>query len=386
MKLKHIIIFFYYCALIGSQFPIAPGVSWMDVFCIPLLIYVLANTKRLNISEDIIARTSIVYAIIMIASGILNTTLTNTVFVNFTRNFIEGIIAYLALSVSLKGEKEIIRFSYLSFFYAAAYLLITNISILTSIEYDANFSGVSSDVYGGRNGMAVTNLLVIILLTYHIFFWKNKKANIVLVLFPFLVFNIIFSASRFSVISLVIFIAFVILFMSGRMKMSNKIILILFLAVIPYLVSMLESRMDSGVMSYSSELLQNKITKNEDGGFAYRLNDLNFLVIKNWLNVTPAYSWLFGDGISITHGIFSFTFCATGLVGFLYFIISHLKMIVVFWKRKKYEKYIAALIFIFILNDIVTNSRFIIGMNTMIYMGMLAYFNRSTQVVKIGKQ
>ena len=153
-------------------------------------------------------------------------------------------------------------------------------------------------------------------------------------------------------------------------------------AALPYLVTVLESRIDSGVMSYSSELLHNKITLNEDGGFAYRINDLNIAVIHQWLEQTPFYMWLFGDGISITHGVLSFTFCCTGIIGFIYFLLSHVKIVVSSLRGSSIKKYVAFLVFVFFFNDIVTNSRFIIGVNTLLYMGILAYLISSDKILK----
>lgn len=382
MKSNLIIIVLFFCALVGVNYPVITGVSWADLFVVPLFIYVILNLKSIKINNDIIAYTSIIYAIIMLISALINATITDTIFLNFFRNYIEGCIAYLALKRAINNERDFKIFSYIAILYCVLYIFMISRSFSTIIGGGGKFSSLNSEIYGGRNGMAVTNLLLIILLSYIVYFWRTTKSYIVFLLFPFLIFNIIFSASRFSVISLALFVLFFVIFMTKEIKTIHKMGLIIIIIAIPFFVEHLTSNMDVDAMMYSSELLNDKITQNEDGGFMYRLNNLNYKVIVNWLDNTPVYKWILGDGISITHGVFAFTFCCTGIVGFFYFLVSHIKMIILVWKKSLIGKYLAFFIFIFFLNDIVTNSRFIIGLNTLIYMGMLALMS-NTIVLKI---
>ena len=381
MNSKIIIILLFFCALIGTNYPIAAGVTWADIFVAPLFFYTLANNWIKISNKDIIAKFSLVYAGLMLFSALSNGTIDDTVFLNYFRIYVEGCVAYASLQIALKGEKEKKFFGCMSFMYAITFLLLTSMAMSSSIGERENFNDLSSGLYGGRNGMAVTNLLLIILLTYFVFLWQNKKVTFVFVLFPFFVFNIIFSASRFSVISLFIFVLFVVIVMMNKLKRKNKIFIIAFAIVMPFTIDSIMSFMDADMMSYSSELLNKKMSNDSEAGLVFRLNELNIKVIYDWINDTPIYLWLFGDGISITHGIFSFTFCSTGIIGFLYFTITHYKMIKYYWKKARPYKYIAVLIFVFFLNDIVTNSRFTIGANTMLYMGMLAFFNRTSSMI-----
>lgn len=369
--MKKIIICLFFCALVGTQFKIIQGVYWSDFFCFPLLIYALFNIGSIKVNKDLIARTSFVYSGFLLMSGFVNGTLTNTVYLNFTRIFVEGAIAYVSLVIAIKSEKELLFFKWLFYIYSVVFLVLSATSLTMSMELEGNFQAL--DIQSGRNGMAVTNLLIVIMLSFLVLRSPKSVDKIFFLLFPFLVFNIFFSASRFSVISLGVFVIFM-LYWTWKKFSAKRIVVLLFIAAfLPYVVELLMSKVDSNIMDYSSELLTEKITKNEDGGFAYRLFDLNIDVIKQWSKEVPIYMWFFGDGKSITHGIFSFTFCCTGVLGFLYFVISHIKMIIWFWRKSFICRYISFLVFIFFFNDIVTNSRFIICVNTLIYMGMLAY-------------
>ncbi len=361
----------FFSALIGTQYKIIQGVTWADIFCVPLLIYVLSNLSIVRLNKDIIGKSTLVYSLILLLSGLVNRTITNTIFLNYTRIFIEGSVAYIALVISLSGVKELKWFKYSFYLYSILYLFLFESSLMTEVEIEGDFQTL--DIMNGRNAMAVSNLLIIMMLTFLMFTTKIKFEKFFFILYPFLIFNIFFSASRFSVISLIFFGLFIIYWFLKRFSVRNVVLLLIAVAIIPSLVSYISSHVDSSVMDYSSELLRDKITKNEDGGVSFRINEMNFVVMKEWLNETPVYKWLLGDGISITHGIFSFTLCSTGFIGLFYFIISNCKIVVSFWKKSAFDKYIAFVVFIFFFNDIVTNSRFIIGLNTLIYMGMLAY-------------
>lgn len=381
--MRRIIILFFFGALIGTQFSVITGVRFSDFFCVPLFIYALFNIRRIGFDCNLIAKYSLWYSFILLISGLVNGTITNTVFINFTRIFFEGTVAFCALYIALKTEKELRFFVTLFYIYSLYFVLTFASSLSATIADEGNFQAL--DILNGRNAMAVSNLLIVIMLTFMLLTSQKKVDKTVIVLFPFLIFNIFFSASRFSVISLALFGIFLLYWLRSKISKQNTLILLASIVVLPFFVQMIESRIDTSVMDYSSDLLNDKIANNEDGGFAYRINDLNIRVISDWLNDSPIIMWFFGDGISITHGIFSFTFCCTGVIGFLYFLITNIKMIWVYMRRSKTGQYIAFLIFVFFLNDIVTNSRFIIGLNTLLYMGMLAFMLSFESLERIKK-
>ena len=369
--MRKIILILFFAALIGTRFKVAPGVAWSDFFCVPLVLYVLMNLRQLSLKRNIVARVSVVYSIILLLSGLLNGTITNTVYLNFTRIFIEGVIVFLSLLLAIKDNKDIRLFFVLFVIYTVTFLIYSRDSVASSAEAYDNFQML--DIQGGRNGMAVTSLLITAMLTFFALFISIQHRKLVYILFPFLIFNIIFSASRFSVISLGLLGAVVFYLMRDKLSFKSIVFYVLAISALVYFVNIIMSGISSGVMDFSSELLENKLSENEDGGISYRINDLNIKVIAQWLESTPGYLLFFGDGRSITHGVFSFTFCCTGIIGFLYFVSTHIKMIVEFWKKDKIGKYISTVILLFFLNDIVTNSRFIIGVNNLLYMGILAF-------------
>ena len=172
-----------------------------------------------------------------------------------------------------------------------------------------------------------------------------------------------------------IFAAFVLYWQRRSISFRNIFFILLGCAAVYYIVPILTQSVDSTFMNTSTELLTNKLEKNEDGGFMYRLMDLNILWIADWLDETPFFMWFFGDGASITHGILSFTFCCTGLIGCIYFCYSSIKMAMKSYKSGFYGQYLCFVIGLYFLNDMVTNSRFIISQNTLIYMGILAYIS-----------
>lgn len=369
--MNRFIIFLFFCALIGTSYEVTQGVFWSDFLCVPLFLYALFFIRKLDFKKNIVAKSSIVYSLILLLTGLLNETCTDTIFLNFTRIFVEGTVAYTSLVIALRCNKELVFFRCLFYIFSVYFLIFSAISLTSSIELEGNFQAL--DIQSGRNGMAISNLLLVIMLSFLIILSKYSKEKVLYVLFPFFIFNIFFSASRFSVISLGLFSLFIMYWLRKKISAKGACLVLVFVAILFYVVETIMHNIDSNVMEYSSELLEDKITKNEDGGFAYRLFDLNFDVINKWVQDTPYYMLFLGDGKSITHGIFSFTFCCTGVIGFSYFVFSHIRMVLHYWHSSSICKFMSFLIFIFFFNDIVTNSRFIICVNTLLYMGMLAF-------------
>ena len=369
---NYLFIIIFFCTLVGHRFEIMTGVSWADVFTLIQVFLLLVNWKYIKFRNDIISKFTFGYLVILIVSSLLNGTFENTVFINIARNYTEGIIAYVALTNSLKSPKIFRFFTYLSVIFIILYLSTSRNDLIASLEESNSYAAL--DFEFGRNSFAVTNLLIIILTTFVIYIGKLKYSKYLWVLYPVMLFNIYLSASRFSNISLVIFTAFMLYMMKGRLTFQRIVLGGLAIIALYYVMPTIAGTLDSDVVSYGADLLYNKLATNHDGGLFYRLYNLNYLVIVEWLEAMPVYLWLFGDGISITHGVFSFTFCCTGLVGLVYFCSTNFIMIKRFWDgTKTTNSFIACLVLIFFLNDIVTNSRFIVGLNTLIYMGVLAY-------------
>lgn len=371
--MAYLIYILYFCALVGTRFDIAAGITMADFFCGGLAIICAFKYSVILHKKDLIAKYTFVYSVLLLFSATINGNITNTVVLNFSRIFVEGLIVYVSLIIAIKKEKNIKILSILIVLFSALYLFTSREQLNVSMMQENNFALV--DFEQGRNAFGVTNLLLSLIIVFIYFTKPIVLSKYCLLFIPFLLFNIIFSASRFSTLSMVIFAAFILYWQRKTISFRNLLFILLGCAAVYYIVPILTQSVDSTFMNSSTELLTNKLEKNEDGGFMYRLMDLNILWITDWLEENSFYMWIFGDGVSITHGILSFTFCCTGLVGCLYFCYSSIKMAKKSYKSGFYGQYLCFVIGIFFLNDIVTNSRFIISQNTLIYMGILAYIS-----------
>ena len=342
-----------------------------DFFCGGLAIICAFKFSTIMSKKDIIAKYTFIYSVLLLFSATISGNITNTVVLNFSRIFVEGLIVYASLIIAIKKEKDIKILSILIVLFSILYLFTSREQLNASMMQENNFALV--DFGQGRNAFGVTNLLLSLIIVFIYFTKPFALSKYCLLFIPFFIFNIIFSASRFSTLSMAIFAAFVLYWQRRSISFRNIFFILLGCAAVYYIVPILTQSVDSTFMNTSTELLTNKLEKNEDGGFMYRLMDLNILWIADWLDETPFFMWFFGDGASITHGILSFTFCCTGLVGFIYFCYSNIKMAMKSYKSGFYGQYLCFVIGIYFLNDMVTNSRFIISQNTLIYMGILAY-------------
>lgn len=369
--MSYLIFILYFCALVGTRFDVAAGITMADFFCGGLAIICAFKLPVILSKKDLIAKYTFVYSALLLFSAIINGNIANTVVLNFCRIFIEGLIVYASLIIAIKKEKNIKILSILILLFSVLYLFTSREHLNVSMMQENNFALV--DFEQGRNAFGVTNFLLSLIIVFIYFTKPFSLSKYCLLFMPFLIFNIIFSASRFSTLSMAIFAAFVLYWQRKSISFRNLFFILFGCAAVYYIVPMLTQSVDSTFMDTSTELLTNKLEKNEDGGFMYRLMDLNILWIADWLDEAPFYMWIFGDGASITHGILSFTFCCTGLVGCIYFCYSSIKMARKSYKSGIYGQYLCFVIGIFFLNDIVTNSRFIISQNTLIYMGILAY-------------
>lgn len=371
--MTYLIYVLYFCALVGTRFDVAAGITMADFFCGGLAIICALKFSVILSKRDIIAKYTLAYSVLLIFSATINGNITNTVVLNFCRIFVEGLIVYAALIIAIKNRQKIKLLSILIILFSILYLFASKEQLDSSMLQENNYALV--DFEQGRNAFGVTNLLIGFIIVF-IYFTRPFALSKYCVLFvPFLIFNIIFSASRFSTLSMALFAAFVLYWQRKSISFRNIFFILLVGTAVYFIVPLLMQSVDSTFMDASTELLTNKLKKNEDGGFMYRLMDLNILWIADWLENTPFIVWFFGDGISITHGILSFTFCCTGLVGCIYFCYSNYKMAYRFYKSGFCGQYLGFVIGIFFLNDVVTNSRFIISQNTLIYMGVLAYIS-----------
>ena len=94
-------------ALLGIDYAIAPGITWADVAWGCILIISIIKLVNHKWEIDYFTKYSMMFIPCMIISSIGNFEFTNTVFINFFRNYTAGIVVYFALSNVIESKKDI---------------------------------------------------------------------------------------------------------------------------------------------------------------------------------------------------------------------------------------------------------------------------------------
>lgn len=380
--MNYFIIVLFIASLIGTDYKVIQGVTYADFISAITLIAVLIKGNFCKYNKDAFFHLSFVYIILMSIASLLNFTFTDTQFVNYYRIMVEGLIAYTSINVALEKNKHLLFFSYCLVLYSIYFLIKRQMALTTGLEEDIYYFATFD-----RNEIAFSNLLLIIGLLFVYFKAEIKFNKIILLLIPIMVFNIFFNASRFSVISLVIYVIFM-MYWIGIKITARRIFSIGMLVILFYSVfDLLMGSFDFSLIEGSSDMLSNKLQGDElkQNSLQMRLWELNIKHIIDWIfdSEINILQILIGDGLSLTHGIFSQTFCSTGFFGFIYYCSSHWNYIVRRWKISHASRYAAFLVFIMFLNDIITNSHFIVNVNTILYMGLVAYITSMNNKLQI---
>lgn len=361
-------------ALLGHEFPLGAGVSLSDVFCgIALIFLPFQIITGSGLYKDKISKWTFIYFLCLAFAGLLNFTYNQTQYLNYFRIFTEGLILYCFTRNTLTTESRIHKIGFLFLIYTLIFLY-TSRNMMTQNMIEATDFHVVSFGYG-RNNWGFTNLLCLILCCFTIYKFKFKFMlnKIALCLFPILIFNIYLSASRFSVISLVAFLVFFRFWIGKRISPKEIVFYIIIFIVAPTIISLLFNSVNSNILEESQRVFENKIDDTEDDAFSLRIMRLNVLLIVDAIQHADILHLIFGDGLAITHGVFSQTFLSTGLVGFFVYTFSTFYLIVHYFRKKGVYSLVAIIILIMLANDTVTDARFIIGVNNQLYMIILAY-------------
>lgn len=356
-------------SLIGTNYLLFPGIYVSDFFCLIAFIFVLLGKQRLD--KDYFYKSTITYSCIMLASALLNFTIVQSIFINYFRNFTEGLIIYLLILKYFRDSKS---FSFLTYVFIgyAIYFLIASRQMLNASLVDAEGFGLL-DFGTGRNNWSFTNLLTLILLTFIILEIKPRFGKYIFLLFPFLLFNIYFSTSRFSEITLLIFFFFVRYWMGKKIKATEFLLYGIILIIGSYAMDFVSGMFDAGMLEQSRSLADDKSSSTFDDLINARLWELNLEPIVRRLNSMDILGIIIGDGISICHGVFAHTFLSTGIIGFIFFCRYNIRAMKLNWNDNKVAKFSAFVIFAMLLNDFVTNARFIVVLNTIYYMAIMGY-------------
>lgn len=362
-------------SLIGTNFNVAPGISWADFLNAFLALICIWKLGVKKWEGDLLSNFTLVYIIILIFSSVLNLTYNKTQFVNYLRIFTCGWIVYIVVRNSLYTKEGLRIFSIMFIFYSIFFLMYSRDILFQSMSEAHSFHTL--DFGYGRNNWGFTNLLHLIFISFLLYKVKLPKYIKILAYcqFPFLAFNIYFSASRFALITLVGFIVFFRFWMNKRVSLKEGIALGLLMLIAPFLIMNLEATIDSNFLEGSKHVFESKIDNTEDEVMSGRLYGLNIEPIENYVSnpLTGIEGILIGDGLSITHGVLSHTFIATGLIGFVYFFIYNLYLILYYFRKNRIGIFIAAVLIIMLVNDIMTNARFIIYINNLLFMIILAF-------------
>ncbi len=381
--LSKIPIIFVFASLVGTSYSIVSGVSYADVFCLFLffnLLYGLVK-KQILISKE--SKLSFLYILMMAFTSVFNQTFFETQFINYFRIIIEGWIVYQTVFFYLKDEKKLNETAVIYLIYILYFVLSSKNMLSASMVYSESFA--SLDFGYGRNNWGFTNLLLIMSLVYVIAEFSLKISKYFILLIPVMTFYIYFSASRLSLISLGAFIFFFIYWKKSKHNVAIYISIAFLFLCIYLMLPFFSSFIDADILEGSQQVFANKIGKVQEDGFSLRLMKLNILPILDFIEEASFLKLLFGDGLSITHGIFSHIFLSTGLIGFFYFIYYHVKVGTSYWRCSRCTRYVTMIIIVMFVNDFITNARFIIQGNTMLYMFILAFIERSIYIKRLAK-
>lgn len=362
-----------FAAIVGVEFDIAPGITYGDIFCGILFAIVIAKFVRGSLKVDRISKYTLGYVLVIGLSGLINGTFSSTVYLNYYRCFTEGWIVYIAVISSISDKKDYKAVSILFFLFALYFIFYSrNMLVIAAVELP-DIKGMVLDY--GRNNWGFSCLLLIIALSFVSFRGRLTHGMICLLILPVLVFFVIFSASRFAIISLAFFILFSLYWEVGQWVTLRNLLLVGAIAFCAYfyIFPLLETIVGSDMLSSSFSLFQDKIKRAGEDAVDLRVVELNIRPIQDAYRDNGVLQLFFGDGITVTHGILSQIFVSTGIVGCVYFLIYNFKIIATYIKRGVNGQFLSIVVLIMFLNDFFTNTRFMVSRNTMLYMLILAY-------------
>lgn len=185
-------------ALIGSYYSIAAGITYADIACALLLI--ISSYKFIThqwLTDRFFTLTAI-YVPFMIAAALINGDLTNTIFINYFRNYLWGVVIYFSLSNNIKSIQDIKKLIVIGSAFLVVFLL--NYRTMMQETYSENLATL--DFGYGRNNVAFTALLFSILFEF-LYYTKLLKSYVLLGIIIMAVI-IVFCSSRYAMMMLVI--------------------------------------------------------------------------------------------------------------------------------------------------------------------------------------
>ena len=360
--------------LIGREYFISSGFSWGDISSLLLFLLILFRSGFKGICSDLISKYSIGYLVILLLSSFLNLSIAETSFLNYFRILFEGYIVYVAVINTIRNKESLKIFSKFLIVYIV-YFLVRARSILNASFVSMSFEEMSF----GRTNWGFTNLLLIIFIIL-LLHYKYFNRYILYGMCLLLSYNILFSVSRFAIFGLMIFFVLYRFWINRKITLRELGLYISLAIIIPLFLRFMNTTVDSSILQGSREYLQYKMSLTQDEALNVRVMMLNIQPIENFIAEADLLRFLFGTGNTITHGIISQTFIASGFIGFFYFFYTQFRIILYYLKQKRIGVFVVLVLCIMLVNDINTNCRFEVARNTIIYMLLLGFLNVLMQI------
>jgi len=360
-------------SLIGTSFSIAAGITFGDVFCLLLMLQAVPKLLKKKWRMDFFFKVSFTYVIMMLLSATLNGTLTNTIFINFIRIAFDGCLVYLCLRNTLKTEEDVKLFIKIMLIFPLFFAVKLK-QILESTFNPDVLSIHEVEFDNGRNGFGFTALLYLlfVLLAYYKNFLNRLPS---LIICTFLLGCIYFSVSRAAILlALITIVMYVITVELKRISTHQVVIYLALLLFIPIILHMLSSYISLGVLESGQELLESKMEDTGSDFIDIRIYFINIIPIKESFRQFSLLQTLFGDGLTVRHSFIAHSLIVTGLIGFIVFCYSILVPMFHYWRKGFLGKSFVYVMALMLYNDFLTNARYIIHENTMLYMIICAIF------------
>ena len=315
----------------------------------------------------------------MLLSGSYNLTFSNTIFLNYFRIYLEGLIVYYCLYNTIKQERDLR--SFLLFFLCYLLFFVANTKTFALSSFDVNnYHDFTGELLYGRNAWGFTGLL---LGFFAVFLMISKQISRVVcaAVLSFSLFVIVLSISRFAAISFFFIVLAYLFLYRKRIGFKNIIILLVGISLVVLLLSYLMTFVSQDMLDMELEYLAEKIEGVSSDLKETRMVDINKIPITQWFNDASLINLIIGDGLYIGHSIIAHTLISTGIIGFLYYLLYSLRLIIINIRKDIYSKSLAILIVVMFANDFIANSRFIILVNACLYM-IIAVFIEKTKLLK----
>lgn len=351
--------------LVGTNFNIITGVTWGDIAASILLIIAIVCHLLGKWRLDMFSKLSAIYLPFMLVSAIINAELLNTIFINYFRNYLWGILFYDVLSNTIHSIKDIKRILVMF----AAYLLFFLLNFKSMMDNTYYDTIATLDFGYGRNNVAFTALLLSI---FFLFLYYSKLLKFyILVGIVLMSIIITFCASRYAMIMLVL--SFILFYLCSRKGTNLKeILLFLLIAVVGGVVyHFVIGFIDESFYEFSQSYLNDKINGAGNDFWTTRILEINVKPVTNVLQSNnPLLVLMFGAPEAIQHSFLSHTLITTGLIGCLCFVVTHIKILFWSYQFKGVYFFLFLIVMVMFVNDFITNSRFIVTVNSMLY-GMI---------------